>query len=215
MRAPGRLLLEAGDSLPFIDRNDTERRCVGDRYFDRGKGDGRTTFLMRPQHAGVVHLVHMVARQHDQVAGILRNDRVEILVHRVGGPLVPVFAHAFLRRKDFNELAELFGDDAPAHADVAVERQRLVLRRDVDASQARVDAVAQREVDDAVWPTKIDGRLRAVSSQRRQPFTRAARKHDDKAVVEQRGHDAQLLRRTTRAGAPSAPTTASGRQNIS
>jgi hypothetical protein len=38
----------------------------------------------------------------------------------------------FCGGRDLDELAELFRDDVPAHADVAVERERLVLRGDED-----------------------------------------------------------------------------------
>ena len=71
------------------------------------------------------------------------------------------------------------------------------------------------EVDDAVRAAEVDGRLGAVLRQREQALARAAGEHDDEAVVEQRRHRDQLLRSTTRAGAPSAPTTRSGRQNMS
>ena len=97
------------------------------------------------------------------VARVLALDGVEVLVDRVGGALVPVLADPLLRRQDLDELAELLRDDAPAHADVAVQRLRLVLRGDEDAPQARVDAVAQGEVDDAVGPAEVDGRLGAVA----------------------------------------------------
>ena len=60
--------------------------------------------------------------------GLFAHDRIEVLVDRVGRALIPVLAHALLRRQDLDELAELLGHDAPAHADVPVERQRLVLR---------------------------------------------------------------------------------------
>ena len=70
-----------------------------------------------------------------------------------------------------------------------------------------VDAVAQREVDDAVRPAEVDRRLGAFLGQRIEPLAGAAGEHDDEAVVEQRRHDAlSSCRSTTRAGAPSAPT---------
>ena len=172
--------------------------------------------LMEAQHPRVVHLVDVIAGQDDQVARILADDRVEVLVDRVGRALIPVLADALLRRQDLDELAELLRDDAPAHADVAVERQRLVLRGDEDAPQPRVDAVAQREIDDAVRAAEVDRRLGAILRQREQPLAGAAGEHDDEAVVEKGRHRrSQLLRSTTRAGAPSAPTMDSGRQNIS
>ena len=71
----------------------------------------------------------------------------------------------------------------PALADVAVERQRLVLRGDEDAAQPRVDAVAQDEIDDAVRAAEIHRRLGALARQRREPFARAAGQHDHEDIV--------------------------------
>ena len=69
-------------------------------------------------------------------------------------------------------------DVAPAFANVAVERQRLVLRQDVDLAQVGVDAVGQRDVDDAIDAAEGDGRLGAVASQRVQALSRAASQQD-------------------------------------
>ena len=138
---------------------------------------------MRLQHLPVVHLVDVIAGQDDDVARILADDGVEVLIDGVGGALVPVFADALLRRQDLDELAQLFRDDAPALADVTIQRERLVLRRDVDAPEARVQAVAQDEVDDAVRPAEVDGRLGPLLRQRREALADSARQHDDQDVV--------------------------------
>ena len=163
-----------------------KRLRVGDRHFDRRQRDRGAALLVEAQHARVVHLVDVVARQHDEVARVLAHDRVEVLVDGVGRALIPVLADPLLRRQDLDELAELLRHDAPAHADVPVERQRLVLRGDEDAAQPGVDAVAQREIDDAVRPAEIDRRLGAILRQRIEPLARAAGEHDDEAVVHRR-----------------------------
>jgi hypothetical protein len=63
-----RLLLEPGDAFTLIDADDPEAAAVGDRHFDRGKCGGRIVIEMEPQHLRVVHLVHVVAGEHDHVA---------------------------------------------------------------------------------------------------------------------------------------------------
>ena len=143
---------------------------------------------MEAQHARVVHLVDVIARQHDEVARILADDRVEVLVHRVGRALVPVLAHPLLRRQNLDELTELLRHDVPAHPDVAVERERLVLRGDEDAAQAGVDAVAQGEIDDPVRAAEVDRRLGPILGKRIQALAGTTGEHDDEAVVEERGH---------------------------
>jgi hypothetical protein len=103
-----------------------------------------------------------------------------------------VLADALLRRQDLDELAELLRDDTPTLANVASERERLVLSGDEDVAQVRVDAVAENEVDDAVGPAEIDGRLGPLSRERREPFAGAAGEHDDQDLVVQ--HDSGVSR---------------------
>ena len=79
---------------------------------------------------------------------------VEVLEDGVGRAQVPVLAHPLLRRQELDELAQLFRHHVPGHPDVPVERQRLVLGGDENAPEARVDAVAEREIDDPVGPAE-------------------------------------------------------------
>ena len=199
------LLLEAGDALLLVDGDDAEARAVADRHFDRGEGDRGVPLLVEAEHAGVVHLVDVIAGQDDDVPRALARDRVQVLVDGVRRALVPVLADALLRRQDLDELAELLRDDVPAHADVAVERQRLVLRRDEDAAQPGVDAVAQGEVDDPVRPAEVDRRLGAILRQRIQALAGAAGEHDHERVVEKRGHRRFRMRARGESRTPSQP----------
>jgi hypothetical protein len=101
--------------------NDPEPAAIARRYFYRG--DRRVGILLQmvPKHLRVIHLVHVIARQHDDVAWRLAGDRIQVLVHRIGRAQIPVLAHALLRRQDLDEFAKLFRDDVPPHADMAVK----------------------------------------------------------------------------------------------
>ena len=90
----------------------------------------------------------------------------------------------FCGTEDFDEFAELVGDDAPSHPKVPAERERFVLKRDENLPQAGVDAVAQREVDDAIRSTEIHGRLGAFFRERVEALAYAPRKYHHKHVVE-------------------------------
>ena len=177
------LLGKPGHTFRVVDRDDAEAAAVFDRYFDGGQGDGGVLLLVEPHHLQVVHLVDVVTGQHDHVARLLAHDRIEVLIDGVGGALIPLLADALLRRQDLDELAELFGDDAPSLADVAVERQRLVLRGDEDAPEARVDAIAEDEIDDAVRATEVDRRFGAIAGQRGEAFADPSREHDDQHLL--------------------------------
>ena len=94
------------------------------------------------------------------------------------------------------ELAQLLGHDAgPAFADVPVERECLVLREDVDPAQAGVDAVGERDVDDAVVAAKWHGRLGAVAGERKKTFAGPARKQHAECVSHVRRDPALSLRK--------------------
>ena len=123
-----RLLEEAGQPSLVVHLQDAEAVRFSDGTSITPASRPAPRSCVEPQHLRVVHLVDVIARQHDQVARVLAQDRIEVLVDGVGGPLIPVLADALLRAEDLDELAELVGDDAPAHADVAAERQRLVCR---------------------------------------------------------------------------------------
>ena len=85
----------------------------------------------------VVHLVDVVAGQDHDVLGPLLFERVDVLVHRVGGALVPLVVDPLLRRHDVDELAQLAAEIVPpAERDVAVEAHRLVLREHQDPPHA-------------------------------------------------------------------------------
>ena len=135
------------------------------------------------EHPAVVHLVDVVAGENEDVPRLLGADGIDVLVDGVGGAGVPVLADALHGRKDLDELAEFIGDHRPpAFADVAIEGERLVLGKDVDATQIGVDAVGQRDVDDAVLPGKRNGRLGTIAGQGKQPFTGATGKQNTKRI---------------------------------
>ena len=91
------------------------------------------------QHQAVIHLVDVVAGEDQHVLGLLRPDRVNVLIHRVGGALVPLIAYPLHRRQHFDELSHLAAHDVPAFADVAVQRKRLVLGEDINPAQVGID----------------------------------------------------------------------------
>ena len=107
---------------------------------------------MKGYHGTVVHLVDVVTGKDQHELGRMVPDDVEVLVHGVGRARVPVGGHPLLCGKQFNELAELAAQEAPAALDVQDQRVRLVLCQHPDAPDTGVDAVRQREIDDAELP---------------------------------------------------------------
>src|SRR5204863_318141 len=119
-------------------------------------GDERqrgVVLLVESDQIGVVHLVHEIPGEHEDVARLRVLDHVPVLEQGVRRSPIPVrlaLAHVGLQEPDAAIAA--IQVPRPADSDVAVERERRVLREDPDAAQARMDAVAEREIDDAVLP---------------------------------------------------------------
>ncbi len=181
----GRLLLEADDPLLLVDLDHPEAACGLLHRHLVGRHRGGGALLDVPaQHLRVVHLVDVVAREDHHPLGRLTHDGVQVLVHGVGRAEVPVVADPLLRGQDLDELAEFLCHDAPALPDVAIERQALVLRDDEDAAQAGVDAVAEREVDDAVGAAEVHRWFCTFPGQRGQAFAHPSSQDDDEGVVE-------------------------------
>ena len=72
-------------------------------------------------HLAVVHFVDVVAGKNEHVLGLFRADGISILVNRIGGALIPLFADPLHGRKHFDELSYFAAHDVPALADVPVE----------------------------------------------------------------------------------------------
>ena len=148
------------------------RRNRQRRQRDLGVG-----LLVVRQHPAVVHLVDVVAGENDHVLRLFAADRVDVLVNRVRRAHVPVGARALHRRHQLKELAQLLRHNPrPSFADMPVQRQRLVLRQDVNLAQSGVDAVGKRDVDDAVMPAKRHRRLGPIACKRKQPLACSAGK---------------------------------------
>ena len=159
----GRFFDEAGHAAVFVDVHHAEGHRFHARHLDAADRAIGAAFRVVRDHARVVHLVDVVAGQHDDVFRPDRADDVEVLEHGVRRAAVPVGAfHALLRRPQVDEFVEFAAQETPAALQVAQQRVRLVLRDDRDAADAGVQAVGQREVDDPVLAAEVHRRFDAL-----------------------------------------------------
>jgi len=100
-----------------------------------------------------------------------RSLPMDVLIDRVGGSLVPVFADALHGRQDFDEFPKFAGDDLPGFTNMTIERERLVLGENIDFAQVGIDAIGERDVNDPVDSAKGDGGLCAIAGKRVKPLT--------------------------------------------
>src|SRR5258708_5023779 len=162
----GGFFLKAGDAAGAVNLQHAETVALAGIDEDGGQSNVSSSGEVLVQHQFVIHLVNVVAGEHQHVLGLYAADGIDVLIDGVGGAQVPVVAHALHGRQDLNELAQLSGHHrAPAFADMTVERKRLVLGEDVDPAQVRVDAVGKSDVDNAVVAAKGDRRVGPVPGQ--------------------------------------------------
>ncbi len=162
------LLQEAGDPLAVIDPHDAELARLQARYRQAGDRQVGPVFAVVVDHPGVIHLVNVVAGQDQRVAGRGLLDRVDVLVDRVGRPLIPHLGDPLLGRDHLDVLAELAAEELPPLVDMPVQAGGLVLRQHEDLANVGVDAVREGEIDDPVNAAERDRRLGTVPGQRLQ-----------------------------------------------
>ena len=189
------LFLEAEDAPLRVRLDDAETAGgFGAIHLDGGDGDVGVGVHVLLEHLAVVHLVDVVAGKNDGVGGALAADGIDVLIDGVGGAQVPIGRNAHLRREHFDEFAESH-QGGPAFAHVAVEAEGLVLGEDEDAAQVAVDAIGQRDVDDAVDAAEGHGGLGAVARERPQALALAAGQQDTDGIAHQ-GHGPDILTAT-------------------
>jgi hypothetical protein len=127
------------------------------------------------EHAGIVHLVDVIARQHHDILGPVGAHDIQALEDRVGGAAVPgKIIETLLRRDQVDELVHLRLEKPPAALQVPQETVRLVLRQHPDAPHAAVHAIGKHEVDDPELAPEVDGGLAADVGQLLEPAASAA-----------------------------------------
>ena len=93
-----------------------------------------------------------------------------------------IAARRLLRRHDLHEAAgEIV--ELVALLDVPMQRRAVELREKEDALEPGVDAIADRNIDDAIFARERHGRLRAILGQRKKPGAGAAAQDDRNNVT--------------------------------
>ena len=175
----GRFFHEPRDTSLRIGLHDAE--SLGRLPVDRQGGDGQIGAgceVVRHEDFEI-HLVKLVAAKDEEIIPRALEEVGQILADGIGGALVPAgTGRRLLGGENFHEAARAEDVEFVGRADVLVKRYAVELREQVDAADAGVEAIADRDVDEAVFAAQRDGWLRAVLGQREEPLARAAT-HDD------------------------------------
>ena len=173
------LLVEGDDAAVArgLDHPEVAREAPVHR--DGGHRDLGALLLVELDHARDVHPVDVVGPEDRHQVRIRLLDEIGVLVDGVRGAAVPGLARrAHLGRHRDDELLLEQPTELPAVREVLQQRLALELREDVDGVDARVDEVAEDEVDDAVLAPERYRRLGALLGQRKQARAFAAGQDD-------------------------------------
>ncbi len=189
-----RLLLEVHDAALPVHLQDPE--AGGLLAADRKHADGRVRDVpaVRLLHLPVVHLVELIAREHEHVTAAMAPEVPAALPHGVGGALEPVRALFRLLGREHRDERRAEDVELVGHRQVLVEALRVVLRQHEDPAQVGVQAVADRDVDQPVLARDRHGRLRALAREREETGPPATTEDDGQAVVHGHEDSATALR---------------------
>ena len=159
----GRFLVEASDATRFIGLHDAESRRVlpvdGQGCDGQVGSGGEVAFHQFAE----IHLVKLVTAENEVIVPRFLKEIVQVLPHRIGRALVPAGAgRGLLRGEDFDEAARAEDVELVGAVDVLVERGGIELGEYVDAADARVEAIADRDVDQTVFAAEGNGRLGTI-----------------------------------------------------
>lgn len=105
------------------------------------------------------------------------------MIDRVGGALVPFFADPLLGWDRGYEFAEFGIEDVPAGANVAVEGVGFILNEDGDFAEPGVKAIAERKIDNTIFPAKGNRRFGPMFGEGVETFALAACQHHGEYVL--------------------------------
>ena len=106
-----------------------------------------------------IHTVELIAGENQHVIMGLVTQMLEIATNRVGGSLIPIAGLiGLLGREDIDETAAK-RVEVERVLDVPVQRRSMKLGQDKDSIDARIDTIADRNIDEAVFARKRDSGL--------------------------------------------------------
>ncbi len=128
---------------------------------------------MRLHHVSVVHAIQLIAGKDQHFVDAILQDVAKVLANGVRGALIPIgtLVDGLLRSQEFDKaIVEMV--EAIRLAKVLMQRYGQELSQHIDAINIAVNAVADRDVDQAILARQRYRRFRSNFGQREQ--TRAS-----------------------------------------
>ena len=141
------------------------------------------------QKGAKIHPVKLVATENQIKFDRLLQEIAQVLAHRVRRPLIPLRPfRSLLGRQNVHKTARKMVEFV-ARLNMAMQRHAVKLRQDIDRAQSRVQAVADRDVDDPILATDRYRRLGAVFGQWKQACPRPATHNDGQGPLRRAGRE--------------------------
>ena len=158
---------EARDAPFLVDLHDAEGLRIAPRDRNGGDGDVRAGLGVLADDVAEIHPVQLIAAQDEQVIEIVREKVNEIFADGIRRALVPGrVGKRLLCREQFHEatgeMIELVG-----LRNMPVQRRGIELGKQVNPAQAGIDAIGNRDVDDAIFAGERHSGLGALLGQRK------------------------------------------------
>ena len=116
--------------------------------------------LVEIEHHFIIHLIDMISRQNQHIVRVKTLHVVNILIDRIGCACIPFAVLALLiRRKDGNAADIPVQIPRNTDSDMRIQAKGLILRQHSHRVNTRINAVAQRKIDNPVFPAKRYCRL--------------------------------------------------------
>jgi len=160
---------EGADVVVVVDMHDAEGGGFAHRDLQTSHRHVGVLLDVLNEHRLVVHLVDVIACENDDVFRRIARDDVDVLEDRVRRSGIPgAVRDALARGQDVEALVAFQPEEVPATLQMADEAVRFVLGGDADATNAGIERVGEREIDDAGLAAEMD--RRSVNSSRRLPL---------------------------------------------
>lgn len=153
---------------------------------------------MRGQHLGEVHAVQLVARENQHGLDTVLLDVHEVLADGIGGALIPVGSfEGLLDGNNFDESA-VETIKLVRLPNVPMQADRVELRQQVNAVDAAIQSIGDRNIDQAVFPGQRNRGFRTVLGQRKQPCPFPSAENQSDRVVHNTSQSAgRVIRRSS------------------
>jgi len=178
-----RLLLEAGNLSLAVEPEDAHLSSVlrCDRL--RGDRDVGAIFDVRFDEIAEIHPVEMIPGEDQIVLGVVAHEVPRRLPHRVRRALEPRVALG--RLFGGQNFHEALGEDVQpvSLGDMAVQRRRVELREHEDPLEPGVETVADRDVDEPIFPAERHRGFRPHVGERKQSGSAASAEDQRQNVV--------------------------------